>query len=224
MATRKQKSLMKTTRDAAVPMIPLPTPQIRITRDTIWFLWPLILDSLHHRAHNSLHPFLCKVRSHEARDAVALKHVPTVTEWMEKDGISDTVFKSSLIRSSGSNWCNLYSPPKSYTAKSHRHWHRCTLSKMLSTLRKKNALYFNWLRQYTYPRTKILSVGQDKRQLRFTRREMEMGGLLVLLMKSLLRTTLLKGALERRAKNLYNCKNQTRCEQGGKLYTMQLSW
>ncbi|TNN81021.1 hypothetical protein EYF80_008677 [Liparis tanakae] len=37
---------------------------------------------------------------------------------------------------------------------------------------------------------------------------MEMGGLLDRLMKSLLRTTLLKGAFERRARNLYNCKNQ----------------
>ena len=42
-----------------------------------------------------------------------------------------------------------------------------------------------------------------------TRREMEMGGLLLLLMNSLLRTTLLKGALERRARNLYNCKKPT---------------
>lgn len=41
-----------------------------------------------------------------------------------------------------------------------------------------------------------------------TRREMAMGGLLVLLMKSLLRTTLLKGAFERRAKNLYNWTHQ----------------
>lgn len=41
-----------------------------------------------------------------------------------------------------------------------------------------------------------------------TRRETAMGGLLVLLMKSLLRTTLLKGALERRAKNLYNWTHQ----------------
>jgi hypothetical protein len=37
-----------------------------------------------------------------------------------------------------------------------------------------------------------------------TRLETERGGLLVLLMKSLLRTTLLKGAFERRARNLYN--------------------
>lgn len=37
-----------------------------------------------------------------------------------------------------------------------------------------------------------------------TRREIAMGGLLVLLMKSLFSTTLLKGALERRAKNLYS--------------------
>lgn len=37
---------------------------------------------------------------------------------------------------------------------------------------------------------------------------MEMGGLLALLMKSLFRTTLLKGALERRARNLYNYKHQ----------------
>lgn len=42
-----------------------------------------------------------------------------------------------------------------------------------------------------------------------TRREMAMGGLLVLLMKSLLSTTLLKGALERRAKNLYSWTHQT---------------
>lgn len=45
----------------------------------------------------------------------------------------------------------------------------------------------------------IIKGGQER-----TRRETAMGGLLVLLMKSLLRTTLLKGALERRAKNLYN--------------------
>lgn len=37
-----------------------------------------------------------------------------------------------------------------------------------------------------------------------TRRAREMGGLLVLLMKSLLRMTLLKGASVRRARNLYN--------------------
>lgn len=42
-----------------------------------------------------------------------------------------------------------------------------------------------------------------------TRREMAMGGLLVLLMKSLFSTTLLKGALERRAKNLYSWTHQT---------------
>lgn len=101
-------------------------------------------------------------------------------------------------------------------------WNKCTLSKMLFTRRKQNALYSDWLRQYTYPSTKILSVGQDETQLRLTRREMEMGGLLVLLMKSLLRTTLLKGALERRAKNLYNCKNQTDCEQRRTLHMMQL--
>lgn len=34
-----------------------------------------------------------------------------------------------------------------------------------------------------------------------------MGGLLVLLIKSLFRTTLLKGAFERRARNLYNYKH-----------------
>lgn len=38
-----------------------------------------------------------------------------------------------------------------------------------------------------------------------TRRDRARGGRLVLLMKSLLRTTLLKGASERRARNLYNC-------------------
>ena len=42
------------------------------------------------------------------------------------------------------------------------------------------------------------------KEVTLTRRETEMGGLLDLLMNSLLRTTLLKGALERRARNLYN--------------------
>lgn len=39
-------------------------------------------------------------------------------------------------------------------------------------------------------------------------RDTDIGGLWVLLMKSLLRTTLLKGAVERRARNLYSCGDE----------------
>lgn len=54
-------------------------------------------------------------------------------------------------------------------------------------------------------------MGERQCYERLTRRETDMGGLLALLMKSLLRTTLLKGALERRARNLYSCGNKVEC-------------
>lgn len=59
--------------------------------------------------------------------------------------------------------------------------------------------YFNLTNNKHGERKQII---KDEQVL--TRREMAMGGLLVLLMKSLFSTTLLKGALERRAKNLYS--------------------
>lgn len=57
--------------------------------------------------------------------------------------------------------------------------------------------YFNLTNSKHGERKQIIKDAQV-----LTRREMAMGGLLVLLMKSLFSTTLLKGALERRAKNL----------------------
>lgn len=62
-----------------------------------------------------------------------------------------------------------------------------------------------------YVKTTLLHTNSkhgERKQIKdaqaLTRREMAMGGLLLLLMKSLFSTTLLKGALERRAKNLYS--------------------
>lgn len=61
------------------------------------------------------------------------------------------------------------------------------------------AKYFNFSNSKDGERKQTIKDAQA-----LTRREMAMGGLLVLLMKSLFSTTLLKGALERRAKNLYS--------------------
>lgn len=61
------------------------------------------------------------------------------------------------------------------------------------------AKYFNFTNSKDEERKQTIKDAQA-----LTRREMAMGGLLVLLMKSLFSTTLLKGALERRAKNLYS--------------------